>query len=180
MGWTQIAQVVLRIIDRLHGSTAQHHPHQNRQVARPPSMLRMPFTTDKLPGGTSRSRAFQARYRRRLAQRRGADELGQKAEFEPVIVAAVLLESGLKAPYARLRMRLPPFRKDSSYQRIGRKRRGVSPFAIERYSGDDTRTAAIVWSLNLPRPESRARKNGSGHLPERTYHRLQCGRHALQ
>src|SRR5882757_4191277 len=50
MGWTQIAQVVLRTIDRLHGSTAQHHPHQDRHMARPPSVLRMPFTTDRLPG----------------------------------------------------------------------------------------------------------------------------------
>src|SRR5260221_5142501 len=96
MGWTQIAQVVIGIIDRLRGTTAQRHPHQNRQVARPPSMLRMPFTTDQLPGGTSRSRAFQARYRRRLVRRRRAYELGQKAEFEPVIVAAGLPESGLK------------------------------------------------------------------------------------
>jgi hypothetical protein len=51
MGWTQIAQVVPRAIDRLHGSTAQHHPHQDRRMRRAPPMLRMPFTTDQLPGG---------------------------------------------------------------------------------------------------------------------------------
>src|ERR1700730_4628537 len=145
MGWTQIAQVVLRIIDRLHGSTAQHHPHQNRQVARPPSMLRMPFITDQLPGGTSRSRAFQARYRRRLVPRRRADELGQKAEFEPVIVAAGLLESGFKGilrALAHAPTTLPERQLILTYRT---ETKGVSPFAIERYSGDDTRTAAIAW-----------------------------------
>jgi hypothetical protein len=140
----------------------------------------MPFITDQLPGGTSRSRAFQARYRRRLVPRRRADELGQKAEFEPVIVAAGLLESGFKGilrALAHAPTTLPERQLILTYRT---ETKGVSPFAIERYSGDDTRTAAIAWSLNLPRPESRAKKNGSGLLPERTYRRLQCGRHALQ
>jgi hypothetical protein len=30
MGWTQIAQVVPRTIDRVHSSKAQHLPHRDR------------------------------------------------------------------------------------------------------------------------------------------------------
>src|SRR6267378_8481225 len=96
MGWTQIAQVVLRTIDRLHGSTAQHHPHQDRHMARPPSVLRMPFTTDRLPGGPLAQEYFKqdigvASPATTSRRARPKDRTNLR-----VIVAAVLLESGVK------------------------------------------------------------------------------------
>jgi hypothetical protein len=80
-------------------------------------------------------------------------------EFEPVIVAAVLRESGVKGilrALAHAPTNLPDRQLISTYRW---KRRGVRPFAIERYSGDDARNAAIVWSLNQPKPDSRLRQN---------------------
>ena len=51
MEWAQIAQVVPRTIDRLHGFDSETSLHQDRRMGRPTSMLKMPFATDKLPGG---------------------------------------------------------------------------------------------------------------------------------